>query len=212
MNKSALLLGLGAGLLFAAGTANAGACSAEIEALQKTIASIGTVASGASDQPNANANAAIEAEGHTDTGTPGGTVPAPSEIPVPAAKTGQAATAGSEPVPVPNGTDATGGMVAEAEPGTGIAPGKVEDPKSSDGTLAQSGGVQGGAGGVPAETAPQDSVVPQAGPPTSATTGAIADPDAASQSLARAQLLDQAGDESGCLKEVSQAKSQLGQL
>ena len=193
MNKSALLLGLGAGLLFAAGTANAGACSAEIEALQKTIASIGTVASGASDQPNANANAAIEAEGHTDTGTPGGTVPAPSEIPVPAAKTGQAATAGSEPVPAPNGTDAAGGMVAEAEPGTGIAPG-------------------GGAGGVPAETAPQDSVVPQAGPPTSATTGAIADPDAASQSLARAQLLDQAGDESGCMKEVSQAKSQLGQL
>ena len=193
MNKSALLLGLGAGLLFAAGTANAGACSAEIEALQKTIASIGTVASGASDQPNANANAAIEAEGHTDTGTPGGTVPAPSEIPVPAAKTGQAATAGSEPVPAPNGTNATGGMVAEAEPGTGIAPG-------------------GGAGGVPAETAPQDSVVPQAGPPTSAATGAIADPDAASQSLARAQLLDQAGDESGCMKEVSQAKSQLGQL
>ena len=212
MNKSALLLGLGAGLLFAAGAANAGICSADIEALQRTIGRITTDANGPHAESYANLDAAMDAEGHTDTGTPGGTVPAPSEIPVPAAKTGQAATAGSEPVPAPNGTDATGGMVAEAEPGTGIAPGKVEDPKSSDGTLAQSGGVQGGAGGVPDETAPQDSVVPQAGPPTSATTGAIADPDAASQSLARAQLLDQAGDESGCMKEVSQAKSQLGQL
>jgi|RhiMethySRZTD1v2_1073278.scaffolds.fasta_scaffold00621_7 hypothetical protein len=189
MNRSALLLGVGAGLLFAAGTANAGACSAEIEALQKTIASIGTVAGGATDQPNANVNAASQAEGSTDTGTPGGTVPAPGEIPVPAAKTGQTAAAGTEPVPAPNGTDATGGMVADA--GSGIA---------------------GGAGGVPAETAPQDSVVPQAGQPTSAATGAQADPDAASQSLARAQLLDQAGDEPGCMKEVSQAKSQLGQL
>jgi hypothetical protein len=204
MNRSALLLGVGAGLLFAAGTANAGACSAEIEALQKTIASIGTVAGGATDQPNANA--ASQAEGSTDTGTPGGTVPAPGEIPVPAAKTGQTAAAGTEPVPAPNGTDATGGMVADA--GSGIAPGKVEDPKSSDGTLAQSGG----AGGVPAETGPQDSVVPQAGQPTSAATGAQPDPDAASQSLARAQLLDQAGDEPGCMKEVGQAKSQLGQL
>jgi hypothetical protein len=196
MNRSALLLGFGAGLLFAAGTANAGACSAEIEALQKTIASIGTVAGGATDQPNANASAASQAEGSTDTGTPGGTVPAPGEIPVPAAKTGQTAAktgqtaaAGTEPVPAPNGTDATGGMVADA--GNGIA---------------------GGAGGVPAETAPQDSVVPQAGQPTSAATGAQPDPDAASQSLARAQLLDQAGDEPGCMKEVSQAKSQLGQL
>jgi hypothetical protein len=65
---------------------------------------------------------------------------------------------------------------------------------------------------MPAETAPQDSVMPQSGPPTSAGTGAQPDPDAASQSLARAQLLDQAGDEPGCMKEVSQAKSQLGQL
>jgi hypothetical protein len=179
MNRSALLLATGAGLLLAAGAANAGTCSAEIQALQKTIANIGTVA---------------------------------SEVPQPAAKTGTIATAGSEPVPAPNGTDATGGTVASATPGgsggaSGIAPGKVEQPKASGGTLAQSGG----AGGAPVETAPQDSVMPEAGPPDSGATGVTPDPDAASQSLARAQVLDQAGDEAGCMNEVNQAKSQLGQ-
>jgi hypothetical protein len=38
-----------------------------------------------------------------------------------------------------------------------------------------------------------------------------ADPDVASQALARAQMLDQAGDEPGCAKEVRQAKNELGQ-
>ncbi len=153
MNKSALLLGLGAGLLFAAGTANAGACSAEIEALQKTIASIGTVASGASDQPNANANAAIEAEGHTDTGTPGGTVPAPGEIFMPRVNTGQ-----------------TGDVMASETP----------PPNSQTARVGRPNRIMG------------------------------ADPDVASRALARAQMLDQAGDP-GCTREVTQAKNLLGQ-
>jgi hypothetical protein len=69
---------------------------------------------------------------------------------------------------------------------------------------------QNGAGGAPAETAPQDSTMPQSGPATAAAAG-TPDPDAASKSLARAQALDQAGDEDGCMREVNQAKSQLGQ-
>src|ERR1044071_1607068 len=44
MNKHALILGIGAGLLLTAGTASAGTCSAEIEALQKAIQSAGSVA------------------------------------------------------------------------------------------------------------------------------------------------------------------------
>ena len=38
-----------------------------------------------------------------------------------------------------------------------------------------------------------------------------ADPDVASQALARAQMLEQAGDDPGCTKEVRQAKNELGQ-
>jgi hypothetical protein len=204
MNRSARLLTLSAGLLCAAGTAQAGTCSAEIEALQKTIASIGSVAGNADTQ--ANTEAASKAEGMTRSGAPGGTVPAPDQVP--AARTGKTAGAGSEPVPAPNGTDATGGMVASAEPGgsgSGTAPGRIENPKSSADMVTQAGG----AGGAPEETAPQDSTVPEAGPPANAAV--TPDPDAASQSLARAQLLDQAGDESGCMKEVAQAKSQLGE-
>jgi hypothetical protein len=183
MNRSALLLGLSAGLLLAAGTASAGTCSAEIEALQKTIAATGTVASADSTSVPQGAAGALAANA-------GG-----SAAPV--------------PVPAPNGTDAQGGMVANASPGagssSGIAPGKIEDPKSSGGTLAAA---NSGAGGAPAQTAPLDSDAPQSGAPQSA---AAIDPDAASQSLARARLFDQAGDESACMMEVNQAKSQLGQ-
>jgi hypothetical protein len=153
MNKSALLLGLGAGLLFAAGTANAGTCSADIEALQRTIARIDTDATGPHDEPYANLDAEIDAEGHTDTGTPGGTVPAPGEIFMPPADT------------------AIDGMAA-------------------------------------AETPPSNSHMARAGR-LNRVVGA--DPDVASQALARAQMLDQAGDEPGCTKEVRQAKNELGQ-
>ena len=161
MSRSALLLSLSAGLLLAAGPASAGICSAEIEALQKTIASMGTFAGSAADA-----------------GAAGAAVSATGNIPVPAARNGN--TTGA-PDQVPNGTGASGGMMA-----------------------------QGGAGGAPAETAPQDSTVPQSGPPAIAAWG-TPDPDAASQSLSRAQLFDQVGDEDACMREVNQAKSQLGQ-
>jgi hypothetical protein len=163
MNRSALLLSLSAGLLLAAGPASAGTCSAEIEALQKTIASMGALAGSAADA-----------------GTAGAAVSATGNIPVPAARNGNT-TGAPDQVPAPNGTGATGGMMA-----------------------------QGGAGGAPAETAPQDSTVPQSGPPAIAAWG-TPDPDAASQSLSRAQLFDQVGDEDACMREVNQAKSQLGQ-
>ena len=186
MNRSALLLGLSAGLVLAAGTASAGTCSAEIEALQKTIAATGTVANADSTSVTQGAEGAI------------------------AANSGSSAA----PAPVPNGTDAQGGMVANASPsagsGSGIAPGKIEDPKSNSGTLAAA---NSGAGGAPAQTAPLDSDMPLSGVPQAGTAQAAAaiDPEAASQSLARARLFDQAGDESACMKEVNQAKSQLGQ-
>jgi len=184
MNKHALCFGVCAGLLLAAGTASAGTCSAEIEALQKTIASTGSVASTGGSQGTSiqqGTKAAITADSATS----------------------------ATPVPDVNGTDASGGMMASTAPsgsgaGTGTAPGRIEQPDASGGVLADQG-----AGGQPAETAPLDSETPNAAPPNTAANPI--DPDAASQSLARARVLDQAGDEAGCMSQVNQAKSQLGQ-
>ena len=153
MNKSALLLGLGAGLLFAAGAANAGICSADIEALQRTIGRINTDANGPYAESYANLDAAIDAEGHTDTGTPGGTVPTPGEIFMPRVNTGQ-----------------TGDVMASETP----------PPNSQTARVGRPNRIMG------------------------------ADPDVASRALARAQMLDQAGDP-GCTREVTQAKNLLGQ-
>jgi hypothetical protein len=185
MNKHALCFGVCAGLLLAAGTASAGTCSAEIEALQKTIANTGSVASAGASQGTSiqqGTNATITAD---------------------------SASATPAPAPDVNGTDASGGMMASTAPsgagaGTGTAPGKIEQPDASGGTLADQG-----AGGQPAQTAPLDSETPNAAPPGTAANPI--DPDAASQSLARAKVLDQAGDEAGCMQQVNQAKSQLGQ-
>jgi hypothetical protein len=184
MNKHALFFGVCAGLLLAAGTASAGTCSAEIEALQKTLAATGSVASAGGSQGTSiqqGTNSAITADSATG--------------------------ATSAPVPDVNGTDASGGMMASTAPsgsGTGTAPGRIEQPDASGGVLADQG-----AGGQPAETAPLDSETPNAAPPNTAANPI--DPDAASQSLARAKVLDQAGDEAGCMSQVNQAKSQLGQ-
>jgi hypothetical protein len=186
MNKHALLFGVCAGLLLAAGTASAGTCTAEIESLQKTLSATGTTASADTD---------------LGTGVSQGTN---AEI--------AANQSGASPVPAPNGTDANGGVTASTSPsgsgaGSGIAPGKVEQPNASGGALA----ANQGAGGIPAETAPLDSDAPQSGGSQAGQTAAAIDPDGAAQSLAKARILAQAGDEAGCMSQVNQAKSQLGQ-
>jgi hypothetical protein len=160
MNKHALLFGVCAGLLLAAGTASAGTCTAEIESLQKTLSATGAIA---------NADASDDTS--LDQGT-NATI---------AANAGNGAT--QAPVPDANGTDASGGMTAQ----------------------------NGGAGGAPAQTAPLDSDVPQSGGTQAGQTAAAIDPDGAAQSLAKARILAQAGDEAGCMEQVNQAKSQLGQ-
>src|SRR5262249_49368420 len=117
MNKHALCFGVCAALLLAAGTASAGTCSGEIEALQKTNQSTGT-SSGTSIPQGTNAQ--VAANSAADAGT------------------------GVTPAPDVNGTDASGGMMASTSPsgsgaGTGTAPGKVEQPDASGGTLANQG-------------------------------------------------------------------------
>ncbi len=160
MNRTAFLLTIGAGLLLAAGTANAGICSGEIMALQKQLADIPAVASNPNPDPGAAA---------------------------PGTETAGAAPSGSsEATPAPEQPDASGGTLVQ-----GVTP------------------VQNGTGAdMPDEIAPMDSEAAEAG---ALVTAAGADPDAAAQSLARAQVLDQAGDEAGCMTEVNEAKGQLGQ-
>jgi hypothetical protein len=93
MNTHALLFGIAAGLLLAGGTADAGTCSAEIESLQKTLGSIGTMAS-ADTASGASISQGTEATVAANTGS--------SSAPA--------------PVPDPNGTDASGGVMANASP------------------------------------------------------------------------------------------------
>jgi hypothetical protein len=183
MNRTALLAGIGAGLLLAAGTANAGVCSGEIMALQKQLADTPAVANNAAPNPDPGA-APLPAAGPEPLPSPGATLGAAPSAAAPSADSSSTAPSGS-------------GEAAGSAGATG-------QPIAGGGTP-----VQNGAGAdAPDETAPMDSEAAEAG---ALSTAAGADPDAAAQSLARAQVLDQAGDEAGCMKEVDQAKGQLGQ-
>jgi hypothetical protein len=196
MNKSALLLGLGAGLLMAAGTAQAGVCSGEIMALQKKMENLPTMASTSNATPEAGVTASDSAG--TKAHAVGGAAPLPpvdAEVPDPGATLG-----------APPSGDAAGGETANAVPsGSGEAagsPGTIEQPDASGGTLVQGG--RAAATGAPVdEGAPADAAT------AAATTGR--DPDAAAQALARARAFDQAGDEAACMNAINEAKSKLGQ-
>jgi hypothetical protein len=133
-----LLAGSAAGLLLAAGAAQAGACSGEIMALQKQMEETPTMAS--DTEPSANAGAAPLPDANGGTLVQNDATPAPTEpMDADAAAASQLNTAA--------GTDTTG----------------------------------------------------------TDTTGT----DAAAQALARARVLDQAGDEAACMSAIEEAKSHL---
>lgn len=186
-----LLATSAAGMLLAAGTAQAGVCSGEIMALQEQMEETPTMASNAA--PNANSGAAP--------------LPAPD-----AAATPPGATLGAPP-----STDAGGAETAHAAPSgsgeAGSTPGTEEMPDASGGTLVQN---DAGATPPPAATEPMDADAADASQLNTAagtdTTGTDASgTDAAAQALARARALDQAGDEAACMNAVDEAKSHLTQ-
>jgi hypothetical protein len=202
MNRSALQLLSGAGLLLASGAAQAESCSAQIVALQERMTRIPTVATiSPLDAPSDNPDA-----GPAPLPAPSGPAPEPG------------ATLGAAP-----SSDAGGGQQAHAAPsGSGEAGSKpgtdpLPVPSARSGTLPQ-GVEQGVEQGVvqvtpqPAETQPMDSDAIQAGQSDSADINTAADLDAASQALARARAFEQAGDETACLAEVSKAKTKLGKF
>jgi hypothetical protein len=182
-----LLAGSAAGVLLAAGAAQAGACSGEILALQKQMEETPTMASNAA--PGADTGAAP--------------LPAPNSVPQNAGQ-----TLGAPPSSA--GTDST--ETAHAAPsGSGETgtPGTVERPDASGGTLVQNDSAPASTEPMDADAADASQLNTAAGTDTTGTgtTGS----DAAAQSLARARALDQAGDEAGCMDAVNEAKSQLTQ-
>ncbi|WP_119303744.1 hypothetical protein [Dongia deserti] len=189
MNRCALLLLSGAGLLLAGGTAQAGACTAEIMALQEQMARMPTIASSSPYSPDAGPAPLPPAHGP---------LPSPGE------------TLGAAP-----GADAGGGREqAHAVPSgsaeAGSSPGSepLPVPAARSGTLAQGGTVP-----PPAEIQPMDSDAIQAGQIGAAPDRATsADIDEAAKALARARAFDRAGDEAACLNEVNKAKNELGEL
>lgn len=188
-----LLATSAAGVLLAAGTAQAGVCSGEIMALQKQMEETPTMASTASPTaPSANSGAAP--------------LPAP-DAPVPQ----PGATLGAPP-----STDAGGGgEIAHAAPsGSGEAgsmPGTDEMPDASGGTLVQNDTAPPPASteSMDADAAAASQLDTAAGTDTTDTdaTGT----DAAAQALVRARALDQAGDEAACMNAINEAKSHLTQ-
>jgi hypothetical protein len=184
-----LLAGSAAGVLLAAGTAQAGVCSGEIMALQKQMEETPTMASNA--PPSGQTGMAP--------------LPAPGTVPENAGQT----------LGAPPSDAAGGGQVATAAAGgsgaAGTMPGTIEQPDASGGAL-----VQNDATPQPAPTEPMDSDASAAAQLNTAAgtdttdTGATGT-DAAAQALARARALDQAGDEAGCMNAIGEAKSQLGQ-
>jgi len=182
-----LLAGSAAGLLLAAGAAQAGACSGEIMALQKQMEETPTMASN-----SANSGAAP-------------LPPADGPAPQPGATLG-----------APPSNDAGGGETAHAAPSgsgeAGTTPGTEQLPDASGGTLVQN---DSGATPQPAPTEPMDSDAAASSQLNTAAgtdttdTGATGT-DAAAQALARARALDQAGDEAGCMNAIEEAKGQLG--
>ena len=183
-----LRAGSAAGLLLAAGTAQAGVCSGEIMALQKQMEETPTMASNAA--PSGQTGMAP--------------LPAPGTVPENAGQT----------LGAPPSDAAGGGQTAHAAPDgsgeTGTS-GTIEQPDASGGTL-----VQNDAAPPPASTESMDSDAAAASQLNTAAgtdttdTGATGT-DAAAQALVRARALDEAGDEAGCMDAVEEAKSQLGQ-
>lgn len=179
-----LLAGSAAGVLLAAGAAQAGVCSGEIMALQKQMEETPTMASSAA--------------GSTATGT--APLPAPGTVPQNAGQ-----TLGAPP------SDAAGGSqtAAAAPSAPPTAPGAETMPDANGGTLAQNDA-------APAPTEPMDADAADAAQLNTAagtdTTGtATGGADAAAQALARARALDQAGDETGCMSAIDEAKGHLAQ-
>lgn len=198
MNKTALLLGVGASLLLAAGAANAGTCTTEIQALQ---AQMGV------QSPAPGSDLSSDSTTTMDSDT---TATADSD-----ADTGAGAAEPSVEQP-----DASGGATVQNDSGTGTTDGSgtivPEGDSSADATAgAAEPSVEqpdASAGGeATADTGqPTDLGTPSPDVTETSRTGEVGTNAEAMAALERAQNHDKAGDEEACMTEVDAAKQALG--
>lgn len=218
MNKRALAFGLGASLLLAAGAANAGTCSGEIEQLSQSLGV-------PSDSPNANAgggaNTGVQqpsptasADTSAATGTSGdATVTMDSDVTANAADpTGKSGIQQPDP-----GAEAAANADAAAQAtsnGTTIAPDANESVEAKTGvqqpdgggsdTLAQSDSSNAGSSAtLPSPTVTETSRVGEMNTSAGGRASALV-------ALEKARSYDQMGQEEACMAEIGIAKQQLG--
>ena len=226
MNRTALAFGIGASLIFAAGSASAaGSCGAEVAALQQQLghqdsanATIGatdpgvqqpsptasadtsTTTSPTSDQvaeSNSGANATI---GATD---PGVQQPAPEAN----------ATTGTSTTTTTDGSSTTTADNTGANATIGATDPGVQQPQNTDATADSSG----------SSTTTSDSDTTTADSSTAMPSGDVTETSrvgdlntaagghaAAITALKRAQLAADAGDEATCMTELGTAKAAMG--
>lgn len=181
MNKTALVLGIGAGLMLAANAASAaGSCSVEISAVEQALAKDdGLNATGAPTELGVQTpSASTDAPSATGTTT--------------AAPSGTASGTASSTQPAETGTSTTIDPSSDAATNTGITSG------TTAGTTA------GTTGGTP--PAPSVTETSRAGEMTTSAGGHAA----ALASLAKAKNLAASGQEEACMTEVTAAKTALG--
>jgi hypothetical protein len=186
MNKTALLFGIGASLILAAGTASAaGSCGAQVAELQQKIgleqganATIGATDPGV-QQPAPEANAT--------TGTSTTTAPTNDQVDNSANATIGATDPGvQQPAPEANATTGTSTTTDGSSTDT-----TADSSSSSTTTMPSSGTVE--------ETSRVGDLNTSAGGHAEAITA-----------LKKAQMAADAGDESTCMTELGTAKAALG--
>lgn len=185
MMRNVLVLGFGAGLLFGAGQAVAAECTAQIESLEKTLAStdagMGPTGNGAAASGTADGTAGVQAQNSQpqDGQAPDGQPTDPIELP---------ATGGDQQAAAPT----TPGGTEQHPPTETMTDATQNKATSAQDVLQQNQGE------------PTDSDAAQAG--QMATAAGI---DEASDALQRAKELDRAGDEAACMSEITKAKGAL---
>lgn len=214
MDKRALVIGIGASLVLAAGTASAGTCTTEIQALQSQLGSSDTAnaTTGPSDpgvqQPSPGANAT------TGTGVTVDTDSSASTDNNANATIGANGAGVQQPSPTADATTGTGtGTTMDSDTATADANGGANATiGATDPGVQQPDG-----GGAQASTEANSSGSSDAIPPTVAETSRAGEMStsaggrtSALVAIAKAKQLDQAGQEDACMSEVNTAKQQLG--
>ena len=215
MNKRALAFGIGASLILAAGTANAGTCTTEIQALQSQLGSSDSAnaTTGPSDpgvqQPspganatgtgittdtNSSASASTDNNANATIGANGAGVqqPSPTANATTGASTGTAMDSDTTTADANSGANAT---IGATDPG-------VQQPDGGGAQASADANSSGSSDLIPptvAETSRAGEMSTSAGGRTSALVA-----------IAKARQLDQAGQEEACMSEVNTAKQQLG--